>query len=259
MAETFNSSIASGNQQMVDPDLHVLAALPDIAEVLEMVEYRKSIWAVAFCLKVFHKNGNRAKYFVKVSVGLHGKLALMGEFEHTSAIYKIFYDFLDGVPKPKLFCKQLALLHSSPPPPEGKFEFHCTTYNGNLPQDNTWCDSWETFFSNAGRNAELDGLMPALFDKIIPRLLRPLESEGRKIRPSLVYGDLWHRNTDELGNWHRERNGITKEHIEEYPIYMPASDPEEEFDDRIALYSVAIDEIRKLAQLCPEEYISNAT
>lgn len=47
----------------------------------------------------------------------------------------------------------------------------------------------------AGRNAELDGLMPALFDKIIPRLLRPLESEGRKIRPSLVYGDLWHRNT----------------------------------------------------------------
>ena len=90
--------------------------------------------------------------------------------------------------------------------PDGRFGFHCTTYNGNLPQDNTWSDSWEAFFDNglrhvlktreerAGLNAELDALLPALFEKVIPRLLRPLESNGRKIQPSLVHGDLWYGN-----------------------------------------------------------------
>lgn len=43
----------------------------------------------------------------------------------------------------------------------------------------------------AGRNLELEELLPALFDKVIPRLLRPLESEGRTIKPSFVHGDLW--------------------------------------------------------------------
>ena len=87
--------------------------------------------------------------------------------------------------------------------PDGRFGFHCTTYNGNLPQDNTWSDSWEAFFENglrhvlkvreerAGLSAELDALLPALFEKVIPRLLRPLESNDRKVQPSLVHGDLW--------------------------------------------------------------------
>lgn len=165
----------------------------------------------------------------KVSYGHHGREALRGEFEATSAIYAItpdfcpkpiawgtlqneenahfyvckYYDFVEGVPEPVSFCEKLARLHSSHTSPEGKFGFHCTTYNGNLPQDNTWFDSWEAFFDNglrhvpkireerAGTNAELDAMLPALFEKVIPRLLRPLESSGRKIVPSLVHGDLW--------------------------------------------------------------------
>jgi hypothetical protein len=46
-------------------------------------------------------------------------------------------------------------------------------------------------------------LLPALFDKVIPRLLRPLESNGRKVEPSLVHGDLWYGNAaviDETGD-----------------------------------------------------------
>ncbi len=103
------------------------------------------------------------------------------------------------------FCQKLAALHSSSArlAPDARFGFHCTTYNGNLPQNNTWSDSWEAFFDNglrhvlkareerAGLNAELDALLPALFEKVIPRLLRPLESNGRKVQPSLVHGDLW--------------------------------------------------------------------
>lgn len=170
---------------------------------------------------------------MKVSYGHHGREALKGEFEGTSAIYDItpdfcpkpiawgsfrdeedahfyvckFYSFENGVkPKPRPFCEKLSRLHSCHKSPGGKFGFHCATYNGDLPQDNTWSDSWETFFDRglrhvlavreerAGPNPELESLLPDLFDKVIPRLLRPLETQGRKIEPSLVHGDLWFGN-----------------------------------------------------------------
>lgn len=69
-----------------------------------------------------------------------------------------------------------------------------------------WESSWEKFFSKSLRHAldleiqakgpdpELDALLPILFDKVIPRLLRPLETDGRSIKPSLVHGDLWYAN-----------------------------------------------------------------
>jgi fructosamine-3-kinase len=117
-----------------------------------------------------------------------------------------YYHFVEGLAQPSTFCEKLAQLHSNHTSPEDKFGFHCTTYNGDMPQDNTWSDSWEAFFDKglrhvlkvrqerAGRNAELEALLPALFEKVIPRLLRPLESNGRKIQPSLVHGDLWYGN-----------------------------------------------------------------
>ena len=46
-----------------------------------------------------------------------------------------------------------------------------------------------------GPDAEFGLLVPALFEKVIPRLLRPLESEGRSVKPSLVHGDLWYANS----------------------------------------------------------------
>lgn len=188
--------------------------------------------------------------FEQVSYGYHGREALKGEFEATSAIFAIapdfcpkpiawgslhseldahfyvckYYDFADGVPEPASFCEKLARLHSSHASPAGKFGFHCTTYNGNLPQDNTWCDSWEKFFGNglrhvmkvreerAGPNAELEAMVPALFEKVIPRLLRPLESGGRKLLPTLVHGDLWCGNA-----------GIIDECTEEGIVFDPSS------------------------------------
>jgi protein-ribulosamine 3-kinase len=186
----------------------------------------------------------------QVSTGDDGREALKGEFESTSAIYSItpdfcpkpiawgtfnndpdshfyvckFYEFTEGVPEPVSFCEKLARLHSHHASPDGKFGFHCTTYNGNLPQDNTWNDSWEAFFENGLRhvlkvreernrpNQELNALLPALFEKVIPRLLRRLESGGRKIRPSLVHGDLWCGNA-----------GIIDESTEEGIVYDPSS------------------------------------
>ena len=41
---------------------------------------------------------------------------------------------------------------------------------------------------------EYDALREVLIEKVIPRLLDPLVSDGRTIKPCLVHGDLWDEN-----------------------------------------------------------------
>jgi len=118
-----------------------------------------------------------------------------------------FRDMIDEMPDPNKFSARLAALHQNSQSPNGKFGFHLTTYSGNLPQMNEWEDSWEKFFAKSmrlaldleikakGYDPEFDSLVPILFDKVIPRLLRPLESDGRFVKPSLVHGDLWYANS----------------------------------------------------------------
>jgi protein-ribulosamine 3-kinase len=45
-----------------------------------------------------------------------------------------------------------------------------------------------------GPSEELDQLLVPLYEKVIPRLLRPLEIGGRQVQPCLVHGDLWYGN-----------------------------------------------------------------
>ena len=170
-----------------------------------------------------------AANIVKLSVGDHGREALKGEFEGTAAIYSVTPEFVPKpiawgayestrdtyfyickfheldleLPDPEDFCSTLATLHQDSASPNGRYGFHVTTYNGDVPQKNDWEDSWEVFFSRGlkhifelnfqrgGPCKEFDELMPDLFGKVIPRLLRPLETNGNSIKPSLVHGDLW--------------------------------------------------------------------
>lgn len=118
-----------------------------------------------------------------------------------------FRDMTDDMPDPHKFGALLSALHQKSVSPTGKFGFHVTTCAGNLPQAVEWEDSWETFFAKSMRQAldleierkgpseELDALSHVLFSKVIPRLLRPLESDGRTVKPSLVHGDLWYANS----------------------------------------------------------------
>ena len=111
------------------------------------------------------------------------------------------------MPEPPEFCEKLAKLHKNSISPNGKFGFHVVTYNGDLPQEISCTDTWEECFANgmkhmfklnverAGPCKELEDLMPDFFDKVIPRLLRPLETSGNTVKPSLVHGDLWCGNT----------------------------------------------------------------
>lgn len=117
-----------------------------------------------------------------------------------------FRNLGEDLPEPPDFCAKLAQLHKNGISPNGKYGFPVVTYNGKLPQENGFTDTWEEFFANGLRHMlnlnfiaggpckELEDLMPAIFEKVIPRLLRPLETGQNQIRPSLVHGDLWYGN-----------------------------------------------------------------
>lgn len=177
-------------------------------------------------------DGTEQAFFIKVLSKAHAKDMAISEFESMRAIRGVLPDFVPNprawgayttkpdtyfflcefrdmtkdMPDPHKFAARLSEVHQKSVSPTGKFGFHVTTYAGDLPQYVAWEDSWETFFAKSLRQAldleierkgaseELDALSRCIFDKVIPRLLRPLESEGRTVKPSLVHGDLWYAN-----------------------------------------------------------------
>ncbi|KAK6845809.1 WD40 repeat-like protein [Apiospora arundinis] len=262
----------------MDLDENVIKVLPSLKSVLAVNASGESAWAKAARVDVEHEDDSTESYFMKVSKGPHGRESLKGEFESTAAIYAITPEFC---PKPIAWgtfnsegiwgkSGQVTLFaHIS----WGRFGFHVVTYNGDLPQDNTWSESWEAFFLNGfqhvlrvreqrgGKSSELDDLLPDMFGKVIPRLLRPLETGGNHIQPSLVHGDLWcgnaamidedtedgivfdpssfwGHNEYELGNWRPERNKFTRKYFNAYHAHCPKSAPEADYDDRNALYAM---------------------
>jgi protein-ribulosamine 3-kinase len=134
-----------------------------------------------------------------------------GTFKSNPTLHFFLCDFIpmdDELPELNTFVESLAQLHRESKSPEGKFGFHVTTYNGNLFQDLRWTDTWEECFVNGtrkdfelerearGPSDELDKLIVPLFEKVIPRLIRPLETNGRSVKPAFVHGDLWHGNSE---------------------------------------------------------------
>lgn len=117
-----------------------------------------------------------------------------------------FCDLDDKTAEPAQLAEVLGKLHRSSVSPTGKFGFHIVTFNGTVPLVNEWCDTWEEFFSRQlrsdieweqsirGPDPEMDEIITEFFEKVIPRLLRPLQTGGRSIKPVLVHGDVWPGN-----------------------------------------------------------------
>ena len=115
-----------------------------------------------------------------------------------------FHDMsTEELPEPVSFCANIAALHKNSISPTGQYGFSVCTFHGNLPQDNSWCDTWEEFYTQGskrmfelegaqGLSLELRALQKPFYEKVIPRLLRPLETGGRSVKPALVHGDLWY-------------------------------------------------------------------
>jgi protein-ribulosamine 3-kinase len=117
-----------------------------------------------------------------------------------------FIDMTDEVPDVQLFVSKVAELHTKGVSPNGKYGFSTPTFMGRMAQYTEWTDSWEEFFTNSilqlmsvieasqGPDPEFKELLGQVIDKVIPRLLRPLETGGRQIRPSLIHGNLYSGN-----------------------------------------------------------------
>ncbi|KAM7185625.1 Fructosamine kinase domain containing protein [Rhypophila sp. PSN 637] len=259
-------------------------------------KYAVSLWGLTAKISTTLQDGTSKLYFLKTvstKTTLSASQMIRGKFESLSAIkavrpslvpdpvsYGSYFDYQENQTISFLltsFVSCLADLHMRSLSPTGKFGFHITTYHATLPQlTDTWESSWSALLcqlsqmiSQAKRSPsswpqnffELGSL---IVEKVVPRLLDPLQSEGQSIKPCLVHGDLWDENTAlntstdepfifdacsfyahneyEIGNWRARRHRLSgNEYVEAYKALYPPSDPASEWDDRNLLYSLRFD------------------
>lgn len=137
----------------------------------------------------------------------------VGTYESDPDTHFFLADFVDMVedvvPPPDKYMAPVLALHSRTmgKSPTGKFGLHAGTAYGDILQNNTWEFSWESFWTRVMKEAfdteericgphdeRLRRLKTAWFDMVLPRYLRPLESDGRSVTPCLVHADLWPAN-----------------------------------------------------------------
>ncbi|MCJ1401864.1 hypothetical protein MMC11_005081 [Xylographa trunciseda] len=292
-------------------DDNVLAKLPPGSYVKGIFPYGASYWTRTAEIQTEQTNGTPLSFFLKVTQNELGKSMVSGEYKSMKALHDTlatitpvpvawgtyaadanvhfflcgFVDMTDDLPDSQLLGASLAELHKRGLSPNGKYGFPVPTLQGTIPQYTDWCDSWEEFFSNSikrvmeneeksqGPDPEVQKLCEAILSKVVPRLLRPLETGGRTIQPRLVHGDIWDGNvsTDVKTNLpvifdatciyaHNEstlkikinkniltisvelaplrpiRHRMGKQYVNAYFKHFPTSHPEEDQDDRNALY-----------------------
>lgn len=197
--------------------------------------------------------------------------------DHPEAYYFVsrFCEMSDDIPDLSDFPALLAELHKRGVSPDGMFGYAEVTFGGRNPQYFAPGDNWEKCFSNGlarcfdaeeethGPDEELHQLREAIMALVIPRLLRPLETEGRKLTPRLVHGDLWDGNASvdvntgnpmifdptplyahheyEMAPWWPPRHKMTDAYIAEYIKHFPVSEPANDWKDRGLLYSLRFD------------------
>lgn len=117
-----------------------------------------------------------------------------------------FVDMRDELPDMTKFSAMLAKLHrdsmADKDAPD-EFGFHVMTHEGSMYQDISWCKTWEHMYTrrfqsfvdqervSQGPSKELDEVVPQFINKVIPRLLRPLGTHGRVIKPVALHADIW--------------------------------------------------------------------
>lgn len=175
----------------------------------------------------------------------------------------------------------LAKLHTRSARPEVRFGFPVTTHlaGGTITNPRMVTDTWEEFFSASlrslllleestnGEDPELTALSKELFALIIPRLLKPLESNGRRIRPALCHGNLTGANISathgggtmvfnpaavfahheyDFAVWRGAAASQGARYLRAYLKHNPVSEPAADFDDRNALYALRFAIVRSI-------------
>ncbi|KAJ5519085.1 hypothetical protein N7453_001507 [Penicillium expansum] len=277
-------------------DDNVKAKLPPGAEIDGICPHGASYWTRTAEISTRMADGSSPSFFLKVSQGDTGWGMVSGEYASMKALYKTLPKFVpipvgcgtyasnsnvhfficelinmtDNIPEIQAFTKTLAELHKKGISPNGKYGFDVPTYKGTIPQYTAWHDTWEESFHHSlkwfmqaeeksqGPDEEMRQLCNGIFDKVIPRLLRPLETGGRQIQPRLIHGDIWAGNAStnvdtnlpviydgaglyahnemEMAAWRPIRHLIGRQYMKAYFNYFPMSAPEEDQDDRNLLY-----------------------
>jgi fructosamine-3-kinase len=281
-------------------DANVLEKFPRGTKVISAHRFGASAWTVTARLHLLLPDGVEQRYFLKSAPEKHGRTLIEGEFRAMSELYKWasylvpkphswgqykfaepeayfflseYIDMSDRMPDPDQLCKKLAHLHRESTSPTGHYGFHITTCQGRVSQSVAWEENWTAFFIKLlqhvinldfdlnGAWDELDKAEMRLIQIVIPRLLDALTEGGRKIKPSLVHGDLWEGNIGtasdsgnvylfdsaafyahnelEVADWRPYYNKISNEiYMETYLKYYEPSEPKDEWDDRNRLYSI---------------------
>ena len=186
-----------------------------------------------------------------------------------------YHDMVDEIPNPHHFVSVVARLHreSMGKSPNGQFGFHVPTHMANIAILNGVDQSWESWYTKAMTSIfqieqklhdeydeEFEKLKDGTLKKVIPRLLRPLETNGRRVVPCLIHGDLWPGNTmpdavteeimifdsaafwghheADLGSWRAPRYRMGRPFMKEYQKRVGMDFPEDDWDDRNALYAM---------------------
>ena len=133
----------------------------------------------------------------------------IGTYETDSDVHfylASFVDMTDEVPDVDQLPIKMAELHSRAVSEKG-YGFDVPTNMGACTQANAWTVSWESAFATLldrmfhfeqemhGINDDMQTMHQTIMSKVIPRLLRPLETGENSIQPRLVHGDLWDGNT----------------------------------------------------------------
>ena len=232
---------------------------------------------------------------------VQGKVMLEGEFESMCELYKIapgfvpkpytwgklnvsdpdmYYLLMDFIemtnqnPDPIQLCTKLVGMHQASVSPTGMFGFHVVSCPGKLAQQTTWNPSWVDYYVQLLRGAmrldtEINGkwknltqCVDRLISHVVPKVLGPLESNGRTVKPCLIHGNLWDGNIGtafetgevyvfaasahyahnemEVAMWRGTVNKMvsSKVYLNNYLSRTGISEPAEQFDDRNRIYSV---------------------
>ena len=158
---------------------------------------------------MIHGEYQSAKSLESVNASCIPKPIAIGTWNTCQDSYFILFEFIEmslEVSNIFTFVELIANVHKASMGQQSKFGFHVPTYHGLLSQKVDWAETWEEFFAAAmkfsleleinvhGQDVELQKLSAAMLNRVIPRLLRPLETGAQGIRPCLLHGDLWPGN-----------------------------------------------------------------
>ncbi|KID89214.1 Fructosamine/Ketosamine-3-kinase [Metarhizium guizhouense ARSEF 977] len=215
-----------------------------------------SFWTRTVRIDIELPDKTQKAYFLKVSTGelVYSFLARWlgaptGRILIHISTCPSYMDMIEELPDIRKFSAILAKLHhqsvvDKDAPKE--FGFHVMTHE-----------------VSQGPSKELDQILPELISKVIPRLLRPLETHGRTLKPVALHGDIWHgnlavnantgepvyfdpsvfwgHNEYDVGSMATPRYGPGQDWIVEveYHKFFPLSVPEEDHEARNALYAIS--------------------